>query len=340
MADGGHLQLQISWNGERVVAAAVRSSRPAAARLLPGRSLDEVVALVPRLFSLCGQAQAAAASLAAAAARGGDWQRDSAFRLRQVLLEALGEHLWRLLLDWPAALGQAARRADFVRWRQRLLAAGQSSEAAAHCAGELLEWLHADAPFDPSALATWVMPDPAASVALLPRLDAAAWAKLDFSDAFSSRPEHAGQICETGALARQSGEKDVAAALAAGQRLLARLLARLADLRALAQLLARARLPDGWLDAASPSPGVGVARVETARGLLLHMTQVNDDRVGRYVIVAPTEWNFHPQGAFVREASATPLASAEAATCFARQLALALDPCVAFEVQLEVVKDA
>ena len=37
---------------------------------------------------------------------------------------------------------------------------------------------------------------------------------------------------------------------------------------------------------------------------LLHLMQVKDGRVGRYVIVAPTEWNFHPQGAFVGELSA------------------------------------
>lgn len=47
---------------------------------------------------------------------------------------------------------------------------------------------------------------------------------------------------------------------------------------------------------AANGPGVGRALVETARGLLLHEITLDGDRIADYVIVAPTEWNFHPRG--------------------------------------------
>ena len=40
----------------------------------------------------------------------------------------------------------------------------------------------------------------------------------------------------------------------------------------------------------------GRALVETARGLLMHEIVLDGDTVAEYFIVAPTEWNFHPQG--------------------------------------------
>jgi hypothetical protein len=46
----------------------------------------------------------------------------------------------------------------------------------------------------------------------------------------------------------------------------------------------------------SLAPGVGRALVETARGLLMHEIVLDGERIADYFIVAPTEWNFHPQG--------------------------------------------
>ena len=36
--------------------------------------------------------------------------------------------------------------------------------------------------------------------------------------------------------------------------------------------------------------------METARGLLMHEIALDGERIADYCIVAPTEWNFHPQG--------------------------------------------
>lgn len=342
MSESGRIRLLVPYRDGRVGVAHADAARPPAAAVLVGRPAAEAVALVPRLFSLCGQAQGHAARLALAAAQG---VAEAALPLPASLVrEAIGEHLWRLLLDWPAWAGDPPQAAELRRWRA-LLAAD-----AAPLADELRSWLAGAARLpalpDPPAAA------PCAPVALLPWASAARWADAlplagpeghariagnERLAAFARAPAWAGAPAETGALARQAAAPAVAAALAAGDRVRARLLARLADLRQLAAALADPRQTAGWAGSAAPAPGVGLARVETARGVLLHLMQVNDGRVVGYVIVAPTEWNFHPHGAFARELTGVPAADAAAAGRFARALALALDPCVAFEV---VVEDA
>ena len=62
--DQGGVLLTVGWAGEQIVSARVDCRRPQAAKLLEGRPVAEAVALAPKLFSLCGCAQGAAARLA------------------------------------------------------------------------------------------------------------------------------------------------------------------------------------------------------------------------------------------------------------------------------------
>jgi coenzyme F420-reducing hydrogenase alpha subunit len=74
--------------------------------------------------------------------------------------------------------------------------------------------------------------------------------------------------------------------------------------------------------------------VDTARGLLVHRARATGDRVTDYAIVAPTEWNFHPQGALVRGLDGL-FADDERALVRAADLVVqALDPCVACSVEI------
>ena len=69
-----------------------------------------------------------------------------------------------------------------------------------------------------------------------------------------------------------------------------------------------------------------LAWCEMARGLLLHWVQLDGDgAVQDYRVLAPTEWNFHPQGALALALTALPFG----ATVAAQTLAAAFDPCVA-----------
>ena len=74
--------------------------------------------------------------------------------------------------------------------------------------------------------------------------------------------------------------------------------------------------------------------MQTARGLLLHRATVTEGRVAGYQIVAPTEWNFHPQGALVRGLEGAAATDAMALERDARLIVQALDPCVACRVEV------
>ena len=123
--------------------------------------------------------------------------------------------------------------------------------------------------------------------------------------------------------------------------------------RALAQHSAWTRLSARWMElmeiaAADPSAGYqgqvpllscgalplaegqALAWCEMARGLLLHWVQLDaQGAVLDYRVLAPTEWNFHPEGALARAVSALP----PGATVVAQTLAAAFDPCVTCTVQ-------
>lgn len=326
MVDQGALQLTLDWDGLQIVAARIASTRPLAAQLLLGQPAGKAVALVPRLFSLCGKAQGAAARLALGAARG-EQAGEAALQdsARAVALEAIGEHLWRLLLDWPPMCGQAVRKDEFLGWRNRLQAVSSQAEAATLGAG-LLAWLAEQ------TLPTTMQENTQTVGRLLPWIGAAQWARQWIDEDFSLRPAFDGQPAETGVLARRRDDTAVAALYSAGQGVAARLAARYADLRFLAASLLEPQGLAGWLEAAPVDENIGLARVETARGLLLHLMQIKEGRVDRYIIVAPTEWNFHPQGAFTSEIVGCPASTRNEAEVAARRLALALDPCVACEI--------
>ena len=89
----------------------------------------------------------------------------------------------------------------------------------------------------------------------------------------------------------------------------------------------------GWR---SNGPGQGLAWVETARGLLLHQLSLtgsaNTAQVKRLQVLAPTDWNFAPDGvaaqALERLNPADPRSRAQA-----QLLLAALDPCVPWQIE-------
>nr|WP_246337650.1 nickel-dependent hydrogenase large subunit [Azospirillum oleiclasticum] len=120
-----------------------------------------------------------------------------------------------------------------------------------------------------------------------------------------------------------------------GNGLAAHAAARLAEIAALPGRL-RALLPDLTDDAGRAAPdavdGSGAGVVETARGRLAHRVRLERGRVADFRSVAPTEWNFHPDGALARG-----LTGAEAGPGLeerVRLLVMALDPCVPWTLEI------
>ena len=315
--DPGCVKLRLSIDNGRVADVGVASARPAVAQALRGRQADAAVRLVPLLFALCGKAQGRAATLALEAARGTEHpaQLDPAIQH-----EALREHLWRWLLDLPPLLGEAAMRDEFVA-AARSTASGQRDALGALLAGSRVE-----------ALRRRLLEAEDASDSeprLLPPLDAptslAAWPRLDAG--FCRRPHWQGTAAETGALARQRGRARTPAPAFA-----LRWLARLEELRDWAA--GREEVgAGGTASAAQGAPGIGRALVETARGLLIHEIVLDGECLADYLIVAPTEWNFHPQGPLTRWLAGRDASDRDALQTFAARAVAALDPCVRWELE-------
>ena len=301
---------------------------------------------------------------------------------RTIAAEMVFEHLWRFWLDWPRLLG-LPQHADALAQANRLLRNVATDADAMRAWETIFEKVSAYFDLEPAAPASgalaaserapWASGSQAAC--LLDRLEALTAGasgpsrrpprllpdrppgeqveglRAPSDPEFGGAPTFAGLPCETGALARYAGHEPVVRYLQRAAVPAARVAARLlALLEALAVLGNRRPPPARWLDAARIGPDEAVASVETARGQLLHYLRMREDRVAQYRIVAPTEWNFHPQGAIADEliaAGCAPSASddgvpeqraptaADALELRLRAAVLSLDPCVSWSVVVD-----
>ncbi|MDE2109845.1 MAG: nickel-dependent hydrogenase large subunit [Alphaproteobacteria bacterium] len=158
---------------------------------------------------------------------------------------------------------------------------------------------------------------------------------------FSDAPTLDGRPAEVGPLAAQRHPLAADAVARWGASLAARLLAAALDGPVIADRLRHIidRLTDDDPpDACAMRAGRGAGVIETARGPLAYYVQVEDGRVRILRNVAPTEWNFHPQGPFVAALEAAPRLADPAAA--ARLLAASFDPCVPFDIALAPTREA
>lgn len=353
----GRIDVRLTLGNGRVSGVDIRSSRPQLAqRLMAGRSPEEAADLAGLIFSLCGQAQRAAARTACDAALGRDTIGASVEDNVPVLMELAREHAWRLLLDWPHEVGETPDMASLLALRQ-----APPEHFADTLEGLLHEQLLGEAPNawlarDMDGLDAWRQagatlparlfgmlgegPDTGSSgIELLPRL--AAWnaematalahRALD-QPAFCAKPDWRGGPAETGALSRVGNPPMLAAWITRrGRGMGARMLARLLELAALPARLRN--VGPGFMRSWHLAEGIGIAGVETSRGLLFHTVRLADGKVADYRILAPTEWNFHPAGPLVQALNG--LQATAGLDALARLVARSLDPCVAFGMEIE-----
>jgi hypothetical protein len=156
--------------------------------------------------------------------------------------------------------------------------------------------------------------------------------------AFERAPTWAGSPVETGALARMRNDPLVADVQRRfGNAVGTRIVARLAELAGLIEELTGAETrpePPARIQGIPLGDGEGLAAVETARGLLLHRARLREERVVDYQIVAPTEWNFHPEGALPRGLEGFEPDDELHLLRAARLAVHALDPCVGSRIEV------
>ncbi|MEW8030414.1 MAG: nickel-dependent hydrogenase large subunit [Candidatus Thiodiazotropha sp.] len=98
----GEIQIVLYRRQERIEKVAIRSSRPLQlTRLFEGKSVKELLSMLPMLYSVCATAQASAAAQACRQAMGihGNPRVELAEGML-VAVETAREHLWRILIDW------------------------------------------------------------------------------------------------------------------------------------------------------------------------------------------------------------------------------------------------
>lgn len=365
------IRIKLHWDGRRIGRAELQP-RPLvrATELVRGKTAGQAAIIIPMLFSICGKAQGAATAVALAFAQGGEPDR-VAERERLVLGEALQELLWRFLLDLPRIMGGQGNPPLLVALRKGLAqaAAGQNDTAWQAFAvqaetalsqailgmsvdnwrkladlEQLSEWLRrTDAETSRNLLELWngmgrwgdggatLMPTASREQIMTEVLPG-----LEGDEHFTQRPHWQGRVMETGSLARMQAHPVLAELLRQeGASILARFLARLFEM---VELIDRLREPvePGWVQGAALGPGIGLAWVQTARGLLLHRAELDGQGgVADYRIVAPTEWNFHPAGSCIEALTGKPASSIDEARRSAELLVQALDPCVAYMIEVE-----
>lgn len=110
--DAGKISIRLAVCDGRIDAVSVSCRRPDVAAMMKGLRAMQAVLLIPMLYSVCGMAQGIAARVAVAAARGE--APEDRFD-PGVAAEAIREHAWKLLVEWPRHFGLAPDEALFVR---------------------------------------------------------------------------------------------------------------------------------------------------------------------------------------------------------------------------------
>jgi hypothetical protein len=334
-------------------------------RLTRGRRAAMLPDLLGSLFTVCAHAHRQTARRAVLAACGrpvaaAELQRDAL----AIGLYTTREHLQRLAIDWPrlgehrdgdaatwlrdapviamaAALSPAQESAwrdaaaALPRWLERRLFGMAPSDWLVRWRAERGDWLErwsAQHPHPVTRVLRAVRPRAQTlrwrgAPLDVPARGEAGWRELAAAIAadtgFASRPLWQGAPAETGPWTRLGASEPMDSAWD-------RLGARLADL---ARIAGGAGLAGGALRLA---PGEALAWSEMSRGLLVHWVQLEGDdldpvvaRAQRVHVLAPTEWNFHPDGAFARWLAACPPQADDPAV---RLATMALDPCLAFTI--------
>ena len=175
----------------------------------------------------------------------------------------------------------------------------------------------------------------------LPPLDSAELIQR-FNDSsaedFIALPEWKGQHYETTSLSRQMQQPLIQSlAQEFHNTLITRWVARLLEL-ALIPTQLRGLIKD--IESSQPAESaqthanIGLAQTEAARGRLIHRVEIDNGLISQYQILAPTEWNFHPQGLIAQSLTNLTTKDHKLLEQLARLMINAIDPCVGYQLKL------
>lgn len=296
MSSSGLLSIRARHAAGVLSEISVDLKRPPVTRLFINQNPDAVVKTVPYIYTLCAHAQRSAARAALAAAEGLVLPPvDDA----ELWIELLHENFWRLLLDWPPALGLPPAKEAFATWRTERL--GENRLAATRFL--LDKTLHKLALQCSEHLGEHSRQD-----YQVPVLNPEAWLAY-WQGTVAGAPRYAVPSSIAGAFHARLGEVEAGhAALVAGS---------------------------AYPVAAAGGDGWGVGQTITARGILTHAVRIFEGKVMNYRVWAPTDCHFADAAPLTALLEGRPVGDFYAARRLIDQAVLALDPCLPYVVELQ-----
>ncbi len=377
-------------NGKRVE---LSSSRPLhAAKIFIGKSPEQVLTIMPLLFSVCGIAQTrtALAAIEQNLKINSKPELETA-RDMMVLVENTKEHLFRLFIDWPQLfkLKTSTSKMPYISqiiggFKSALFHKSEAFSLTSQLNNNLnniedlidkldqylqqhvfcqatRDWLKIK---DIHSLHQWSQQCDSVAAKSINTICEQGWAsqgltdcqqlplldenflleKFTASDAeqFIAQPQWQGHCYETTALSRQF-EQPLIRALHKEfhTTLITRWVARLVELanipqqlrNMLQQLINNETKPTDY--ATNKNTVQGIVQIEAARGRLIHRVEIDQGIISNYQILAPTEWNFHPQGLAAKSLdSLTSNNNKDDLEQLAHLVIHAIDPCVGYELRI------
>ena len=336
-----------------------------AEKILVGQTPEHALARLSQLMTVCQQAQTGAAKLAM-----GEQLSDEE-RLA-ITYENIEQGFWRLVIDLPNLLDSKLELNLFAQLRKviRLPEHKQSDEKVKVLAAQVFQQLCHLSPDDfsqltQSGMQAWLQENnsPMAKCCreishLLPEnndietpllvtlpdeaLLRELTSKLQLDETFHQQPQLNGQSYETGALAMSQSQPLFKFLLSKG--VMGRILSRLLFIGKNIVNLASGSVTTefnkkslaGCFSLAqnekSNEQEVRLGWVQTARGTLVHLVKITQGKISQYAILAPTEWNFHPDGALSKLLAKASFSSQQSAEKAVMLAVIALDPCIEFNI--------
>ena len=357
----GGITVTVKYDHDRIAQVDINNTRPLnVTRFFESKPVEQVLALMPSLFYICGMGQQIAALRAVESAQSVT-ESDATALARNVLIFA--ERLREQTFSWVTCFApqEKARLCGMVGWFNQCkrtlgwcLCLEPESETVDYVLNQvevlqesLEQIMPAIIPLDNSAVTIADIGLSDEQLALLSYSDCldmgAASPMLNLNDpeqlsavlaqinseGFCQHPCVDGAPCETGSWARQrlltscNNKGELTGPLSK------RVLAIYHELRT-----ASARLKN-IADEAGLKGAAGCGLVETSRGTLLHKVVLDDAaHIQEYRIVAPTEWNFHPEGTLATMLKGVK-AERHVVEPLTELLIKLLDPCVSWQLEVE-----
>ncbi len=366
MIDAGQLKITLSCDNGKVQNVEIESTRSLhTSRLFIGKTPEQTLKILPLLFNVCGVAQSFAAFQALGMAEN---SAEAAARNLLLNVEIIREHCWWLLIntdkarlapflkyitDFKKALfvsGDAfslnsqleinPKQLDgliiqletdldalFLNQRQRFLDAKNEADLRA--------WLNDNTSIPANLLRNLLVNNQQdlgrCALRLLPNLT-----DSDLLTTFNSQtPTWQNECHETSCLNRQQTQPLIADLLEKyGNGLMTRLASRLFELANLPNVLQQNVI--AMQTPSNPTKNeMGVAQIQASRGLLIHKVKLKNDVIANYQIVAPTEWNFQPNGVAALSLQSLSVHNETLLRQHAALIINAIDPCVGFELVID-----